>query len=178
MLREMVIDKASAGDVASTVTPAKFSPGKAFFSYFNSRVHGRVKFPGSRNGHTIATRWGDCRVLKEVTVERPGEKAPEAVFMARFHMKGSPEQNAKFIGLTVPFIAGLPGFRSKLWLLDEATGDFQGLYEWSTADHARAYAGYSGLLSFGFMKNRSVPGSVEYAIVDKSTGAEVAKGKL
>jgi hypothetical protein len=66
-------------------------------------------------------------VLKEIAVERPGEKAPEAIFMVRFHLKNmSPRANAIFLNLPVPFIAGLPGFCTKVWMFNEATGDFLG----------------------------------------------------
>ena len=35
-----------------------------------------------------------------------------------------------------PLFAGFPGFRSKLWLCDEATRVYRGIYEWDGADRA------------------------------------------
>lgn len=154
----------------------KISPLSSLVSYVNFRIRGRVRFPRSRKGTVVETRWGNYRVLKEIAVERPDENAPEAIFMVRFHLINmSPRLNAVFLNLPVPFYAGLPGFRGKLWMFNDATGDFQGLYEWSTPDDARAYA---GSFAARFMKRRSVPGSVEYAIVDRTTGTEVAGGRL
>jgi len=70
--------------------------------------------------------------------------------------------------VTTPFFVGLPGFRSKLWMVDPATGDFAGLYEWDDATTARAYAeGLSRVLRL-----LSAPGSVGYELVEGTTVAE------
>ena len=62
--------------------------------------------------------------------------------------------------VTTPFFVGLPGFRSKLWMVDPATGDFAGLYEWDDARTARAYGeGLSKVLRL-----LSVRGSVSYEL--------------
>ena len=42
--------------------------------------------------------------------------------------------------LHTPLFAGFPGFRSKLWADDVATGIYRGVYEWDCAEAARAYA--------------------------------------
>ena len=42
--------------------------------------------------------------------------------------------------LHTPLFAGFPGFRSKLWADDVATGIYRGVYEWDGAEAARAYA--------------------------------------
>jgi hypothetical protein len=62
--------------------------------------------------------------------------------------------------VTTPFFVGLPGFRSKLWMVDPATGDFAGLYEWDDEPTARAYA--EGLCKV--LRLLSVPGSVSYEV--------------
>jgi hypothetical protein len=40
----------------------------------------------------------------------------------------SPRQNKLFSLLPIPFFVGLPGFRSKLWMVNEATSDCQRKY--------------------------------------------------
>jgi hypothetical protein len=42
--------------------------------------------------------------------------------------------------LHTPLFAGFPGFRSKLWMDDVATGVYRGVYEWQGGDLARHYA--------------------------------------
>jgi hypothetical protein len=104
-------------------------------------------------------------------VLRPGAGEPEAVFTVRFHLANmSPAANKIFLNLPVPFFAGLPGFRHKLWLFDPASGDFRGCYEWDTVEDARNYA---GSFAVNFMKGRSVPGSVSYKIMDRRTMTDV-----
>ena len=60
---------------------------------------------------------------------------------------------------------GLPGFRSKLWLLDETTGDFGGIYEWDTVEDA---ANYEVSYAMRFSKWRSVPGSFSTDVFPRS----------
>jgi hypothetical protein len=70
-------------------------------------------------------------------------------------------QNKRFSLLPIPFFIGLPGFRSKLWMADVATGDCQGLYEWDTVQDAETYA---HSFAMKFMMMRSVPGSVSWTV--------------
>jgi hypothetical protein len=67
--------------------------------------------------------------------------------------------------VTTPFFVGVRGFRSKLWMVDPATGDFAGLYEWDDAVSARAYA--EGLARV--LRALSTPGSVSYELVEGLT---------
>ena len=49
-------------------------------------------------------------------------------------------------------------------MLNEASGDFQGVYEWDTVEDAKNYA---SSFAMKFMTIRSVPGSVSHEIVPK-----------
>jgi hypothetical protein len=42
--------------------------------------------------------------------------------------------------LHTPLFAGFPGFQSKLWISDTATGVYRGLYEWDGPERAADYA--------------------------------------
>ena len=87
---------------------------------------------------------------------------PGARFTVRFHVKNmTPERNRRFSLLTIPFFVGMPGFRSKLWLIDENGGDFMGIYEWRTEGDAR---NYSESFAMHFMTKRSEEGSVSFNI--------------
>ncbi len=41
--------------------------------------------------------------------------------------------------LTTPFWSGFDGFGTKLWMVDPDTKSYAGIYQWGTADGARAY---------------------------------------
>jgi hypothetical protein len=95
---------------------------------------------------------------------RPGQpQMPGAVFRPRFHVKGmSTRMNILFSWIPVWFILGLPGFRSKLWLVNPQNGDFSGYYEWDTVQDAE---NYGSSFAAGFMTRRSIPGSVSFKVI-------------
>ena len=129
---------------------------------------GRYHFPKGRIGETIVEENGQkFTIFREMFVDAPPKesRAPEAVFKVRFHVaKMSPRLNKVFSLFTIPLFSGLPGFRSKLWLLDEQTGDFMGIYEWATLKDAEFY---SQSFAFRFMSGRSTPGSVRFEILPR-----------
>lgn len=64
----------------------------------------------------------------------------------RFHLGALPARRRRLHALfrvvcivTTPFFVGLPGFRSKLWMVDPATGGGSVTYELVTASTVRAY---------------------------------------
>ena len=141
------------------------NPFRAFVVTQGYVLRGRLHFSRERVGKTISLPDGTtATIFREVHVAAgPGQAArPGAQFHVRFHLAGmAPALNKVFSWLPVPFFVGLPGFRSKLWLLDEATGDFHGLYQWETPVAAERYAHSFALR---FMTARSVPGSLSYTI--------------
>jgi hypothetical protein len=42
--------------------------------------------------------------------------------------------------LTTPFWSGFRGFRVKLWMVDQDTKNYLGIYQWAGEENARAYA--------------------------------------
>jgi hypothetical protein len=100
------------------------------------------------------------------------DAAAPAVLQARFHLRGMGPRRTVLHALfrrvsivTTPFFVALPGFRSKLWMVDEATGDYAGLYEWDDSDTAESYA--RGLLPV--LRLTSEPGSVDTELVCDTT---------
>jgi hypothetical protein len=63
--------------------------------------------------------------------------------------------------LHTPLFAGFPGFQSKLWISDTATGVYRGLYEWDGAGRAADYADTLVRL----LRPLSTPGSVRYHVI-------------
>ena len=97
---------------------------------------------------------------------------PPVVLQPRFHLALLAPHRRRLHALfrvvciiTTPSFVGLPGFRSKLWMVDPETGDFAGLYEWDDAATARAYA--EGLARV--LRLLSSPGSVTYELVEADT---------
>jgi hypothetical protein len=128
-------------------------------------VAGRVHFPRDRRGQRVTNLDGRlCTVVMQGAIDPPDGKTaqPGGLFRVRFHLKRmSPAANRLFLHLPIPILMGLPGFRSKLWLYDEGTGDFQGRYEWDSIEDAQRYAHSCAVK---FMTWRSLPGSVSYSV--------------
>jgi len=131
---------------------------------------GRMHFPRERIGETF--KLGDEQVFtifRQVVVDpiKGQQEQPGAFFRVRFRVANTTaEQNMRFSILTIPFFVGLPGFHSKVWMLNRATGEFQGVYQWDTVDDAQNYA-----CSFAmqFMTRRAVPGSVSHEVQSVSS---------
>src|SRR5262249_50073330 len=89
-------------------------------------LRGRLPFPREPGGAVFTAADGRrFTVFRHVVVDPvPGQPdRPGAVFIPRFHVAGmSVRLNRWFSLLPIPFFVGLPGFRSKRWMVDEATG--------------------------------------------------------
>lgn len=137
---------------------------RAFLRTNGYLLTGRLRFPRQRMGKHVVTPDGrEFTVFREGKVE-PNPRQPEragATFVVRFHTKMAPDLNKPFSLLPMPFCMGYTGFRTKLWTMDDKSGDFQGIYEWDSAEDAENYARSAALT---FMTGRSVPGSVWYRI--------------
>jgi hypothetical protein len=147
---------------------ARLNPLSALLRTIGLALAGRIHFPGGRVGQEIWLDGEKWHIFREVQVDpRPGQPPkPGAVFRPRFHVAGmSTRANVLFSWLPVWFILGLPGFRSKLWLVNPASGDFSGYYEWDTVADAEAY---QHSFAAGFMTRRSVPGSVSFRVIPQA----------
>ncbi len=85
------------------------------------------------------------------------------MFRVRFQVpRISPWRDRLIISLKSPVFVALPGFRSKLWMVDDKNHTYQGVYEWSTLQDARSYV---HSYSMEFMAEVAVPGKISYEII-------------
>lgn len=145
----------------------KPNPLSSFVHANFNLLRGRYHFPKDRIGEIIEYEGQKFTIFRQMILD-PGAKErgdPQAIFQVRFRIANmSPQRNKIFSRFTIPFFSGLPGFRTKLWLLDEQTGDNMGIYEWDTPEDA---AFYSQSFAMRFMTNRSVPGTAKFEIIPK-----------
>jgi hypothetical protein len=129
----------------------------------------RVEFDRNAAGKDIIMDDGlRFTIFRRVIIRDSGSTVPGAFFLVRFKPGNmTAEQNVKFSRLPMMIFMGFTGFRSKYWAVNYDTGLCQGLYEWQTVEDAENYA---KSIAMKFMRNRSVPESVEYRIIDKSAG--------
>ncbi|NGM70397.1 YdhR family protein [Natronolimnobius sp. AArcel1] len=130
--------------------------------------------PNDRVGDVVRTADGQSfTIYRETTVERPADESSvsEAVLAFQFQLRFMPAPSVPYATrvfeplsfLTTPFFAGLPGFRTKLWLFDHDTGDYLGIYQWETLNDARRYAQALQKL----MAVLSSPNSLSYEIAEE-----------
>jgi len=139
---------------------------------------GTTRCVAERVGMTLRTSDGRTYVPFRHTrkdASRWSTSSSPAVLQPRFHLTVLAPRRTRLHQLfrvlciiTTPFFVGLPGFRSKLWMVDPATGDFAGLYEWDDAVTARAYA--EGLAKV--LRLVATTGSVSYELVEAASVGE------
>lgn len=126
----------------------------------------RLGWPRAHVGERLAFEDGTTsRVFRETVLEAPTPEPVLLVVQFRLRLLGRrrlPHRlfRAESIANT-PLFAGFPGFRSKLWLCDDDTGIYRGIYEWDGADRATVYARTLSML----LRLVSEPGTVRYRVV-------------
>lgn len=93
---------------------------------------------------------------------RQAKDAP-AVLVVRFEFARFSQTVNRFLSLIpTPLIAGFPGFRDKVWMVNEDNGYWQGVYQWESEKAVEDYR-KSSVLSV--MNSRALDGSVSYESV-------------
>ena len=133
-----------------------------------SIVHllGDTRYPRERVGTTLTLEDGHAyRIFREVIMKNNPPQATGGVFRVWFYAVTTPRQTILMSHATQLFFVGMPGFRSKTWLLNDQTQEFGGIYQFDTVEDAR---GYAESFAMGLSKRRSRPGmfSIEYYTKD------------
>lgn len=149
---------------------------KAVYSFLKTLsyvITGRLHFTKGRIGELVTVDDGQqYTFFRQVVVDpkRDQLKKPWAILIIRFNFAhGSPKQNKRLSLIPIPFIAGLTGFRSKIWALQKDSGGFQGIYEWDTIQDAEAY---KKSFAIKLMTKRAIPGSITFQIIPQQPNKE------
>jgi hypothetical protein len=128
-------------------------------------LHGHIHFPDQHIGKTITMEDGhEFRIFRDLTVSSEDEPKPSmSVFKVRFKFKSMPVSiNKRLSMIPTPFLIGLPGFREKIWTMQEEPGEFQGIYQWDSLESAQKYP---DSFIFKVMTKRAVPDTVSIEIL-------------
>jgi hypothetical protein len=161
-------DDAAGGDVVmpvSSLMPVAWAFASSALTTGRLLGRGRLRSPRSHVGRRIVFADGTSfRVYRETV--RVGENRDPSVLVVRFRLPlvgRSRLLHALFRAESLantPLFAGFPGFRTKLWLTDERTGEYRGLYDWDGPGQAEAYATTLGAL----LRLVCSPGSVAFHV--------------
>jgi hypothetical protein len=106
--------------------------------------------------------WTIFRKLRLVDFDLP---PAQAVVEARFHMPDSFDRSRWTSLLAIPLFAGMPGFRSKVWM-HNGKGEFRVVYEWQTIEDAQGFAESPVV---GLVHRRALPGSMRVEVLQLLT---------
>jgi hypothetical protein len=129
-------------------------------------VTGRLVSPKRLLGRRLGFADQTTSFVFSETAIRDGDPRDPAVLVVQFRLRAlgrSRLLHAVFRReciLHTPLFAGFPGFWSKLWISDPATGTYRGLYEWDGAEPAVDYADHLVRL----LTPLSTRGSVRYHV--------------
>jgi hypothetical protein len=128
---------------------------------------GRLASPGTYLGRCLGFADGTTSFVFRETAVRDRDPRDPAVLVVQFRLRAFGHRrwlHALFRReciLHTPLFAGFPGFKSKLWISDTATGTYRGLYEWDGAEGAVDYADHLVRLLIPL----STRGSVRYHVI-------------
>ncbi len=130
--------------------------------------------PADRLGMTLSFRDGTTsRVIRETVVVDAASAEP-ALLVIAFRLAFLDDVDLLHDGfrheclIHTPLFAGFPGFRSKLWLGDDDTRIYRGVYQWEGATEAAVYAGRM----VGLLAPFSTQGTARHHVVPGLTRAE------
>jgi hypothetical protein len=118
--------------------------GRCFITSMAMMRRGQVRLARANLGRQIHFADGSsARVYRETVV--PGRTPEEPCFLAVSfrlrYVRGRGHGLFRMESLlNTPLFVGFPGFVSKLWLANDGSGRYRGLYEWDGADAAESYA--------------------------------------
>ena len=134
---------------------------------FRLLAAGQLTSPSTYLGRRLRFADGTTSfVFRETAIRDPNPRDP-AVLVVQFRLRAFGHRqflHALFRReciLHTPLFAGFPGFLSKLWISDAATGVYRGLYEWDGAGRAADYADQLVRLLIPL----STHGSVHYHVI-------------
>lgn len=125
---------------------------------------GKLRFPKEYVGKPVEMEDGSrFTIFRHMKVNRKMMDGNIAVFIVRFKFKNSDHKsNIKKSRIPIPMIAGTPGFRDKLWMIDWENGFWQGMYEF---DDVATIEQYKKSFVLGLMNKRADQSTLSYRIL-------------
>jgi len=142
---------------------------------------GRLRLESRYVGGILVMEDGQrFRVFRHLSLrgneEREQSAPAPAVLVVRLKFARFSQTLNRLLSLIpVPLIGGYPGFRRKLWMVQEETGYWQGVYEWESTEAVEAYRRSFVLHT---MNRRAEPRSVSQTVVLRATLENYVGGRI
>ncbi|MEW5957887.1 MAG: YdhR family protein [Chloroflexota bacterium] len=136
-------------------------------------LSGRIRFLAQHTTETISMDDGQLfTIFRHVTLDtnKRNEAETMTVLVIRFKFATlSQKANRLASLLPIPLIIGFPGFKEKIWMINNDTGYWQGVYQWESEE---AVEEYKKSFVLGVMNKRALPGSISYKIIPNTDLSE------
>ena len=124
----------------------------------------KLQFPSTYTNKIVRTEDGkEFQIFRHMHLKSSGQSENPSIFIVRFRFKKfSHNTNIRLSRIPIPLIAGFPGFRDKLWMIDWNTDYWQEIYQWKNIE---AIENYKKSFVLGMMNKRAIDKSISYEII-------------
>ena len=146
---------------------------RAIYYLFTSKL----QFPSNYNNQIVRMDNGkEFRIFRHMHLKSGYQPEVGSIFIVRFKFKKfSHGTNIRLSKIPILLIAGFPGFRDKLWMIDWKTDYWQGLYQW---ENFEAIENYKKSFVLGMMNKRAIDNSISYNIIKDKNIDDYLNSKL
>ena len=133
---------------------------RSIYYFSTSRIH----FPSDFKDKTVRMEDGlEFKIFRHMHIKSGSQTKTGSILIVRFKFKKfSHRANIRLSRIPILLIAGFPGFRDKLWMIDWKTDCWQGIYYWESVD---AIEKYKKSFVLGIMNKRADDHSISYEII-------------
>ncbi len=121
----------------------------------------RLRFPREFQGRSIRMEDGlTFKIFRQMRLKTRNQSAAGSILIVRFQFKRfGHKANMLLSRIPILLIAGFPGFRYKIWMIDWETDYWQGIYEFA---NTAAIDKYRKSFVLGMMNKRVIPVTISY----------------
>lgn len=106
----------------------------------------------------------EFKIFRHMHLESKDQSEIGSIFIVRFKFKKfSHNTNVRMSRIPILLIAGFPGFRDKLWMIDWKTDYWQGIYQWKDVE---TIENYKKSFVLGIMNKRSINATISYHVIN------------
>jgi hypothetical protein len=129
-------------------------------------IFGRIKYSKEFVETTVEMENGEeYKIFRYIKFYHQNNNEQGAIFTVRFKFARLSHKINKFISqLPMLLITGFPGFRAKMYAVNEQTGYWQGIYQWESK---KALEEYKKSFVLKVMNKRAMNDTVKYDELDK-----------
>lgn len=123
-----------------------------------------LRFPQKFRDRNVRMEDGIAfKIFRHMSLMTKKRSTAESIFIVRFKFKKfSHDNNIKLSMIPILMIAGFPGFKEKLWMIDWETDYWQGIYQWDDLD---AIEKYKKSFVLKIMNKRACDNTISYRII-------------